>query len=161
MSVELASHPITAVAVTPGFLRSEAVLDHFGVTEANWRDAVEKDPHFAHSETPLLVGRAIAALAADRDVHRRAGQVLTCWDLARYYDVKDIDGRQPHWEEHLDASVDEILDRASPSPEDIFLLSIRKHQIDFDDARATQRARIETFLSQHRGPGRLDPDALD
>ena len=81
MSVELADHPITAVAVTPGFLRSEAVLDHFGVTEKNWRDAIEKDAHFALSETPLLVGRAIAALAADPDVHRRAGQVLTCWDL--------------------------------------------------------------------------------
>ena len=56
---------ITAIAMTPGFLRSEAVLDHFGVTEDNWRDAIEKDAHFALSETPLLVGRAIAALAAD------------------------------------------------------------------------------------------------
>jgi len=161
MSVELADHPITAVAMTPGFLRSEAVLDHFGVTEENWRDAVEKDAHFALSETPLLVGRAIAALAADPDVHRRAGQVLTCWDLARHYDVKDTDGRQPHWDEHIDATVDEIIDRASPSPEDIFLLTMRKPQLDFDDARAAQRARIETFLKQHGGPGRLDPDALD
>ena len=161
MSVELADHPITAVAMTPGFLRSEAVLDHFGVTEENWRDAVEKDAHFALSETPLLVGRAIAALAADPDVHRHSGQVLTCWDVARHYDVKDIDGRQPHWDEHLDAFVDEVIDRASPSQEDIVVLTMRKSQLDFDDARAAQRARIETFLKQHGGPGRLDPDALD
>ena len=161
MSVELADHPITAVAVTPGFLRSEAVLDHFGVTEENWRDAIEKDPHFAHSETPMLIGRVIAALAADPDLHRRAGQVLTCWDLARHYDVKDTDGRQPHWDEYIDATVEEIIDRASPSPEDIFLLTMRKPQLDFDDARAAQRARSETFLKQHGGPGRLDPNALD
>ena len=65
MSVELAETSVTAVAVTPGFLRSEAVLDHFGVSEENWRDAVAQDRHFALSETPLLVGRVIAALAAD------------------------------------------------------------------------------------------------
>ena len=148
MSVELADHPVTAVAVTPGFLRSEAVLDHFGVTEENWRDAIEKDPHFAHSETPLLVGRVIAKLAADPNAHRHAGEVLTCWDLARRYDVRDIDGRQPHWDEHLDAHVDEILDGDAPSPEDLWLLGLRKSQIDFDDSRAEQRARIETFLAR-------------
>lgn len=151
MSVELADHPITAVAVTPGFLRSEAVLDHFGVTEQNWRDAIEQDTHFALSETPLLVGRVIAALAADSDVRRYAGQALTCWDLARHYGVKDADGRQPHWDEHIDAAIDDIIDRAAPSPEDIFLLKTRRHQIDFDDARAAQRARIETFLNRPGG----------
>ncbi len=156
MSVELAHHPITALALTPGFLRSEAVLDHFGVTEETWRDAIEKDAHFAHSETPLLVGRVIAALAADPEVHSYAGQVLTSWDLARHYDLKDIDGRQPHWDEHLDAAVDDILDRASPSPEDTFLLSIRMSQLDFDDTRATQRARIDALLKLQGGPNRPD-----
>jgi len=146
MSVELAGHPITAVALTPGFLRSEAVLDHFGVTEANWRDAIEQDPHFEHSETPRLIGRVIAALASDPDVGRHAGRVLTCWDLARHYGVRDVDGGQPHWEEHIDAAVEEILDRASPGPQDIFLLTMRKHQLDFDEARAAQRERIATFL---------------
>ncbi len=149
MSVELADRPITAVAVTPGFLRSEAVLDHFGVAEQNWRDAIEKDPHFEHSETPLLVGRVIAALAADPGVHRHAGGVLTCWDLARHYDVRDADGRQPHWDEHLDAAIEEIIDRASPTADDILLLTMRKPQLDFDDARAAQRARIEAFLKRH------------
>ena len=153
MSVELADRPITAVAVTPGFLRSEAVLDHFGVSEKNWRDAIEKDVHFAFSETPLLVGRVIAALAADPDAGRYSGQALTCWDLARHYGVRDADGRQPHWDEHLDAAVEEILDRAAPSAEEIFLLTMRKHQLDFDDRRAAQRARIATFLHQWASSG--------
>jgi NAD(P)-dependent dehydrogenase (short-subunit alcohol dehydrogenase family) len=151
MSVELDGRPVTAVAVTPGFLRSEAVLDHFGVTENNWRDAIEKDAHFAFSETPLLVGRVIAALAADPDVKRYAGQALTCWDLARHYDVRDADGRQPHWDEHLDAAVDEIMERAAPSAGDIFLLTMRKNQLDFDAARSEQRARIAAFLERREG----------
>lgn len=157
MSIELADRPITAVAITPGFLRSEAVLDHFGVGEANWRDAIAKDPHFAHSETPMLVGRVIAALAADPAAHARAGQVLTCWDLARHYGVKDIDGRQPHWDEHLDSAIDEILARNAPSAEDLFLLKMRMRQLDFDAARAAQRARIEGLLRRRAGRGGADP----
>lgn len=102
---ELREHNITALAVTPGFLRSEAVLDHFGVTEANWRDGGAKDPHFLASETPHFVGRTIAALAADPAVAARTGQVLTSWDLAEQYDITDIDGRRPHWGRHFaDAS---------------------------------------------------------
>ena len=149
MSVELADCDLTAVAVTPGFLRSEAVLDHFGVTEASWRDAIEQDPHFAHSETPLLVGRAIAALAADPEVGAFAGRALSCWELTRHYDLRDVDGSQPHWDEHLDAAVEEILNSASPSPDDLQLLAVRKPQLDFDASRADQRARIEAFLRVH------------
>ena len=149
MSVELEGHPITAVAVTPGFLRSEAVLDHFGVTEDNWRDAIAQDPHFAHSETPLLVGRVIAALAADPAVASRAGRVLSCWELARHYGITDVDGAQPHWDEHLDDAIERILAGESASPDDLLLLRIRKPQLDFDDSRAVQRARIERFLRSH------------
>lgn len=159
MSVELADHPITAIAVTPGFLRSEAVLDHFGVTEDNWRDAIETDAHFAHSETPHLIGRVIVALAADSEVHLRTGQALTCWDLARHYDIKDVDGRQPHWDEHLDATVDEIISRDSPSAQDLALLKIRKPQLDFDEARASHRGRIEAFLRRHCGKFHRDSNA--
>jgi NAD(P)-dependent dehydrogenase (short-subunit alcohol dehydrogenase family) len=154
MSVELADTSITAVAVTPGFLRSEAVLDHFGVTEDTWRDAIEQDPHFAHSETPLLVGRTIAALAADPEARVFAGQVLASWELSRHYDIRDVDGARPHWNEHLDAAIEEILKSASPSSDDIFLLTVRKPQLDFDDSRREQRARIEAFLEkQKRGTG--------
>src|SRR5436190_7512514 len=75
MAMELARTGVTALSVSPGFLRSEAVLDHFGVREDNWRDAVEKDPFFAESESPRLVGRAVVALAADPSVSRRAALV--------------------------------------------------------------------------------------
>jgi len=105
MSEELRPHHITALAVTPGFLRSEAMLDHFGVTEANWQEGAKKDPHFIASETPYFVGRAVAALAADPEVSQKSGNVFTSWDLALEYGFKDIDGRKPNWgkyfEEHF------------------------------------------------------------
>lgn len=94
---ELRSHGITAVALTPGYLRSEAMLDHFGVTEATWRDAVARDPHFVVSETPAYVGRAVAALAADPNVARWSGQGLTSAQLAHEYGFADLDGTRPDW----------------------------------------------------------------
>lgn len=97
MAEELRSHDVAALAVTPGFLRSEAMLDHFGVTEANWRDGAKRDPHFIASETPYFIGRAIAALAADPHVLDRAGGIFSSWGLAEEYGFCDIDGRQPDW----------------------------------------------------------------
>ena len=88
---------ITALAITPGYLRSEAMLDRFGVTEATWRDAIEQDVDFAFSETPRFLGRTVAALAADPDVMRYAGQSLASWDLAKVYGIYDMDGRRPDW----------------------------------------------------------------
>ena len=92
---ELAPHGATAVALTPGWLRSEAMLEALGVTEANWRDATERIPHFAISESPAFVGRAVAALAADPDVARWNGQSLSSGQLARIYGFTDLDGSQP------------------------------------------------------------------
>lgn len=100
MAEDLRAHHITAVALTPGFLRSEAMLDHFGVTEANWRDAIKIDPHFAESETPFYIGRAVVALAADPNAAAKSGKTLASWDLAREYGFTDVDGRQPHWGEY-------------------------------------------------------------
>ena len=97
MAEELRPHHVTALALTPGFLRSEAMLDGFGVTEANWQDAVRQDPHFAASETPFYIGRAVAALAADPHVFARTGSTLSTWGLAQEYGFKDVDGRQPNW----------------------------------------------------------------
>ncbi|MBW4548924.1 MAG: SDR family oxidoreductase [Symplocastrum torsivum CPER-KK1] len=97
MAQELRSHNITALALTPGFLRSEAMLDHFGVTEENWRDAAKQDPHFIASETPFYIGRAVAALASDPNVFKKSGGVLSTWNLAPEYGFTDIDGRQPNW----------------------------------------------------------------
>ncbi len=101
----LRSHGIAAVAITPGFLRSEMMLDHFGVTEATWRNAAKKDPHFLHSESPLFVGRAVAALAADRNVLARSGDVYSSWDLARDYGFTDADGSRPDWGVHVTKEV--------------------------------------------------------
>jgi NAD(P)-dependent dehydrogenase (short-subunit alcohol dehydrogenase family) len=97
MSEELRSYGITALALTPGFLRSEAVLDHLGVTEANWQDGARVDPHFMASETPCYVGRAVAALAADPHVASKSGGVFSSWGLAHEYGFQDIDGRRPDW----------------------------------------------------------------
>lgn len=95
---ELRAHGIACVAVSPGFLRSEAMLDHFGVTEATWRDAIAQDEFFESSETPYFVARAVAALAADPEVMRDSGAQLTSWGLAERYEIDDVDGRRPHWD---------------------------------------------------------------
>ncbi|WP_437821317.1 SDR family oxidoreductase [Sorangium sp. So ce1078] len=92
---ELRAHGGTAVALTPGWLRSEIMLGHYGVTEERWRDALAKEPHFAISETPAYVGRAVAALAADPEVARWSGQSLSSGQLARVYGFTDVDGSQP------------------------------------------------------------------
>jgi NAD(P)-dependent dehydrogenase (short-subunit alcohol dehydrogenase family) len=93
---ELAPHGCTAVALTPGWMRSEMMLDNYGVTERTWRDAATKNPHFAAiSETPRFVGRAVAALAADPEVHRRNGGSYSSGGLAREYGFTDLDGSQP------------------------------------------------------------------
>jgi NAD(P)-dependent dehydrogenase (short-subunit alcohol dehydrogenase family) len=99
-AAELAPYGITALAVTPGFLRSERMLEHFGVTEINWRDAGRKDSNFLQSESPVFVGRAIAALAADPKARNRTGMLVGSWELARDYGVTDYDGRRPDWGRH-------------------------------------------------------------
>ncbi|GIP21332.1 SDR family oxidoreductase [Paenibacillus sp. J22TS3] len=97
MAEELRKHKVTSVALSPGFLRSEYMLDYFGVTEENWQDAGEKDPNFLMSETPAYIGRAVAALAADPEVYKKTGQILTTWGLSEEYSFEDVDGRRPHW----------------------------------------------------------------
>ena len=104
-NAELARHGVTSLALTPGFLRSEAVLDHFGVTADSWRDAIARDPHFAASETPHFVGRAVVALASDPDVARFGGRALSSWELAREYGFDDVDGSRPDWGAHFDEHV--------------------------------------------------------
>ena len=92
---ELRPRQGTAVALTPGWLRSEMMLDNYGVSEANWREAIAKQPHFAITETPRYVGRAVAALAADPDRARWNGQSLSSGQLAQVYGFTDLDGSQP------------------------------------------------------------------
>lgn len=97
LAFELGPKGITALAVTPGFLRSEAMLENFKVTEANWRDGAKVQPDFVCSETPRFVGRAVAALAADARVKERAGRTYASWTLAREYQFDDLDGSRPDW----------------------------------------------------------------
>ncbi|XDD49473.1 SDR family oxidoreductase [Leptospira sp. WS92.C1] len=97
LSEELKPIGIAALALTPGFLRSEAMLDHFGVKEDNWRDAAKKDPHFIASETPAYIGRAVVALASDPNVFLKTGIATSTWKLSEEYDFTDLDGSKPHW----------------------------------------------------------------
>jgi NAD(P)-dependent dehydrogenase (short-subunit alcohol dehydrogenase family) len=92
---ELRDHGGTAVALTPGWMRSELMLEHHGVSESNWREATERTPHFCISESPTYVGRAVAALAADPEMARWNGQSLSSGQLAQVYGFTDLDGTQP------------------------------------------------------------------
>jgi NAD(P)-dependent dehydrogenase (short-subunit alcohol dehydrogenase family) len=92
---ELRPHQCTAVALTPGWMRSEMMLDNYGVSEANWLDATAKQPHFVITETPRYVGRAVAHLAGDAEVERWSGQSLSSGQLAKVYGFTDLDGSRP------------------------------------------------------------------
>ena len=97
LAEELRKDRVTVVAVTPGFLRSEAMLDHFKVTAETWRQGGKKDKHFLESETPLFLGRGVAALAADPKVFDWTGDLTSSWELGARYGVDDEDGRRPDW----------------------------------------------------------------
>lgn len=108
---ELRPYGCAAVSLTPGWLRSETMLEHFGVTEENWRDATAKEPHFVISESPAYVGRAIVALAADEDRGRWSGQSLSSGQLAQVYGFTDADGTRPDaWRYMV-----EVQDRGRPA----------------------------------------------
>ncbi|MEV4197179.1 SDR family oxidoreductase [Micromonospora globbae] len=108
---ELEPYGCTAVALSPGWLRSEIMLEIFGVTEENWRDALDKEPHFAISESPAYVGRAVAALAADEDRGRWSGKSVSSGELAKVYGFTDLDGSQPDaWR-----YIVEVQDRGKPA----------------------------------------------
>ena len=97
LAQQLRQHKIAVVALTPGFLRSEEMLAHFGVTEQNWRDGIRQDKYFAYSETPFYIGKAVVALACDKKVMQKSGQALVSGRLAREYGFTDLDGTQPIW----------------------------------------------------------------
>lgn len=101
LAFELRRSKVAAVAITPGFLRSESMLEHFGVTAEDWRAGGKKDPNFLESESPLFLGRAVAALAADKAIMRRSGAILSSWELAREYGFTDEDGSRPDWGAHF------------------------------------------------------------
>jgi NAD(P)-dependent dehydrogenase (short-subunit alcohol dehydrogenase family) len=105
---DLRPRGVAVVALTPGFLRSEAILDRLGVTEENWRDGVAQDEHFSASETPYFVARAVVALATDPYVFAKTGQALASWDLAREYGFTDTDGRTPDWGTYYERQIKKV-----------------------------------------------------
>jgi NAD(P)-dependent dehydrogenase (short-subunit alcohol dehydrogenase family) len=111
---ELRPHHATAVALTPGWMRSELMLDHYGVSEENWRDGTKRTPHFCISETPRFVGRAVAALAADPEVSRWNGQSLSSGGLAQEYGFTDLDGTRPDCWRYMV----EVMEREGVEPGD-------------------------------------------
>ena len=154
MAMELVRTNITALAVSPGFLRSEAVLQHFGVGEDDWRAAIAKDPYFAESETPALVGRAVVALAADPDVRRKAGLIHFAADLAREYGFTDVDGRTPDFPRMFDANVREMASAPALDDQGRMLLWARYCQIHQDPARRDLAVRLaETLGLRDLGSG--------
>jgi NAD(P)-dependent dehydrogenase (short-subunit alcohol dehydrogenase family) len=114
LAQELGPHEGTAVALTPGWMRSEAMLEHHGVTEASWRDATQRIPHFCISESPRYVGRAVAALAADPDASRWNGQSLSSGQLAQLYGFTDLDGTRPDCWRYMV----EVVEREGATPGD-------------------------------------------
>jgi NAD(P)-dependent dehydrogenase (short-subunit alcohol dehydrogenase family) len=105
---DLRPRGVAVVALTPGFLRSEAVLDFLGVTEENWRDGIGQDKHFSASETPYFVARAVVALATDPYVFAKTGRALASWDLAKEYGFTDVDGAQPDWGAYFEREVKKV-----------------------------------------------------
>jgi NAD(P)-dependent dehydrogenase (short-subunit alcohol dehydrogenase family) len=161
MAMELARTGVTALALSPGFLRSEAVLDHFGVREDNWRDAIAKDSYFAESETPRLTGRAVAALAADPEVRRKAGLIHFASDLAREYGFTDVDGRVPDFPRLFDAKVRAIASAPPLDDEGRFLVWARYCQIHQDPDRRELALLLARALGlEGLGPG-LGPAAAN
>lgn len=163
MGAELRDTGVSVVAVTPGFLRSEAMLDRFGVTEDNWRDHAKKDPHFAESETPWYVGRAVAALAADPNVREKSGRVLASWTLAREYGFTDRDGRQPDWGGYFGGVITDILERGGPKDgHERFLLLVRYFWAHLQPEMRDEARRIADVLDvrylRPSYPVRLNPD---
>jgi NAD(P)-dependent dehydrogenase (short-subunit alcohol dehydrogenase family) len=107
MAEELRPHGVAAIALTPGFMRTETVLELFGVTEENWREAAKRDKHFAHSESPLFVGRAVAALAADPKLMEKSGGIYSSFGLSNEYGFTDADGTRPKVWEHISQDDDD------------------------------------------------------
>lgn len=141
MAMELRDTGITAVALSPGFLRSEAMLDHFGVTEENWREAIKKDQYFAESETPFFIGRAVVALATDPYVQEKSGRSLATWNLAKEYGFHDVDGRQPDMGSVLIGEVDRRWQRLIVLIENKLREQNRQFEFEHVRSRLELRAR--------------------
>lgn len=148
LAIELRQHDITVIAASPGFLRSEAMLDLFNVTPDTWRDAIALDPHFAHSETPHYIGATLAALAADPHKHQLHGQALSSGQLALRYNIHDLDGSQPHFGAHARTTLTQALIQLRdstpwpPSPIEAHLQDLNPLAVPFAHCILTQLEQL-------------------
>jgi NAD(P)-dependent dehydrogenase (short-subunit alcohol dehydrogenase family) len=158
MAWDLARTRVTALALSPGFLRSEAMLDRFGVGEANWRDAVKGEAEFAFSESPHYVGRAVAALAADPNVRRKAGGAYFAADLAEEYGFNDLDGSRPHFWRSLVAGLQPALAAEGPLERGPYsLASSRYMKIHPKHTHVAEARTLAARLGWERLPAALGP----
>jgi NAD(P)-dependent dehydrogenase (short-subunit alcohol dehydrogenase family) len=158
MAWDLVGTGVTALALSPGFLRSEAVLESLGVTEANWRDGVAKSHDFAYSETPRYIGRAIVALAADPNIAAKAGRAFFVDDLAPEYGFSDVDGAQPHFWRNMDAWLEPHLDgEGKLDPNVRWIAAARYAQIHLSADRRDLAQRLAKRLGLSDLPPGLSP----
>lgn len=158
MAWDLANTGVTALTVSPGFLRSEQMLRNFGVTEDTWRDGIARDPFFAESETPAFVGRAIAALAADPQVGRKAGLALFACDLAQEYGFTDLDGGIPQFWEAAEAWLDGLAKAGGPlQSRERQMGRARYGHIHLTPSRGAQARRLADRLGLENLGGGLQP----
>jgi len=164
---ELWKYRVAAVAITPGFLRSERMLEYFGVTEENWRDAGAKDKNFLESESPLFVGRAVVALALDHpQTLEKSGQLFSSWEVGRKYRLTDVDGRRPDWGKldvdfsQLPTSLIEAMTDALRVQEAwLKVLSRRTQQYraSFSRKTADSHPKVNAFKASRRKPSNVMP----
>ena len=155
MAADLHAHKVTALAITPGFLRTEAVLESFGVTEENWRDAIQEDTYFSESETSCLVGRIVAALAGDPNVGAKSGGLFSIWMLSKEYGLPDVNGCRPDWGTFFPRKVQEIVDGNEPTEMNIFIVHTRLYQAELDPAAIEEAGCLRTWLA---GTTEADPE---
>lgn len=157
MAWDLNGTGVTALALTPGFLRSEAMLERFGVTEANWRDAVETHWDFQFSETPRFLGRAIAALAAAPNVALKSGLSVCVGDLADEYGFDDVDGSRPHFWRNVGAWLDEQASGGELDRKTRWMMGARYAAIHREPGEAERARRYLDALSLRGLGGGLQP----
>jgi NAD(P)-dependent dehydrogenase (short-subunit alcohol dehydrogenase family) len=158
MAWDLARTRVTALALTPGFLRSEAMLERFGVTEERWRDGAARNPDFGFSETPHYIGRAVAALAADPHVRRKAGGAYEVGDLAHEYGFTDLDGGRPHfWRSITERLAVELAKEGDLSPWAFRHAAGRYQKIHPSPADAEEAHALAARLGWARLPAGLAP----
>ena len=154
MAADLHAHKVTALAITPGFLRTEAVLKSFGVTEENWRDAVRETP--TSRVRNVLPGRAGSGGVGRRpNVGAKSGGLFSIWTLSKEYGLTDVDGRRPDWWTFFPRKVQEIVDGDEPTEMNIFIVHTRLYQAELDPAAIVEAGCLRTRLA---GTPEADPE---